>query len=45
MTNKHKAPAPKPGPTPFERMVDLTRRVVAVPKTEAIKKKPKRKRH
>lgn len=43
MTTKSKAPATKPEPTPLERMRDLTRRVIQVPKTEAVK--PKKRKH
>lgn len=37
-------PAPPAEPTPLERMTDLTRRVLAVPKAEAVKSKPKRRK-
>lgn len=44
MKQTPKAPAPKPEPTPFERMRQLTRLVVAVPKSELPnKRKPTRK--
>ncbi len=43
MTRK---PRTKPDPTPFEKMRELTRRLVAVPKSETAKRKrPKQKRH
>jgi hypothetical protein len=39
-------PAPPAEPTPLERMTDLTRRIIRVPKSEALKAKPTtRKRH
>jgi hypothetical protein len=37
-------PAPPAEPTPLERMTDLTRRVIAVPKSEVIKPKPKKRK-
>jgi hypothetical protein len=37
-------PKPKPDKTPFERMTELTRRLVAVPKSEIPKPTKKRKR-
>jgi hypothetical protein len=40
-----KAPAPKPGQSPFERMTELTRRVIGVPKSEAVKPKKALRRH
>ena len=33
-----------PGLTPFERMTELTRRIINVPKAEADRKRPKKKR-
>jgi len=43
MTRK---PRTKPNRSPLERMTDLTRRLVAVPKSEITKRKrPKRKPH
>jgi hypothetical protein len=43
MTDKSKAPASskRPEPTPFEKMTDLTRRIINVPKSEAIVKPKK----
>jgi hypothetical protein len=39
-----RTPRPKRTPTPLERMTELTRRLVAVPKSEITKRKrPKRK--
>ena len=40
-----KPPASLPDGSPFERMTELTRRLLAVPKAEAVvpKKRPKRK--
>ena len=39
-------PRTKPDPTPLEKMRELTRRLVAVPKSEIpTRKKPKPKRH
>jgi len=35
----------KPPKTPLERMTDLTRRLVAVPKSEIQKRKVKKRRH
>ncbi len=43
---KPKAPDETPDPKAFERMTEFTRRLVAVPKSELPKPKPrKRKRH
>jgi hypothetical protein len=40
-----KTPEPVPdGRTPMDRMADLTRRIVAVPKSEVVKAKPKPKK-
>jgi hypothetical protein len=46
MREPPKAPAPTtPEPSAFERMRDLTRRIIKVPKSEVAKRKTKRKRH
>jgi hypothetical protein len=45
MTDPPKAPAPKPEPSAFERMKELTRRIVAVSKSELPKPKRKRRNH
>ena len=37
-------PAPPAEPTPRERITDLTRRVLAVPKSEAVKPTPKKRK-
>lgn len=34
-----------PGLTPFERMTELTRRIVAVPKSELLAKPKRKKKH
>ena len=40
-----KAPADKPEPSAFEKMRELTRRIIKVPKSEVPRIKSKRKRH
>jgi hypothetical protein len=46
MKDNPKGPAETPDPKAFERMTEFTRRLVAVPKSELPKAKPKRrKRH
>ena len=46
MTDKRKAPAStKPEPTPFERMTDLTRRLIQVPKADVVKPKKALRKH
>jgi hypothetical protein len=42
MTDTPKAPATKPEPSAFERMKEFTRRLIAVPKSEIPKPKPKK---
>ena len=44
MTDTPKAPATKPELTAFERMKEFTRRLVAVPKSELPKPKPKKRK-
>ena len=39
------AEANEGGPTPLEKMTDLTRRIVHVPKSELPTRKPKKRRH
>jgi len=46
MTDTPRAPAAKPELSAFERMKEFTRQLIAVPKSELPKAKPKkRKRH
>lgn len=47
VTTPPKAPAPETAPEPsaFEKMRELTRRVVNVPKSELPKPKPKKRKH
>lgn len=41
-----RTPRPKPDPTPLQRMTELTRRLVAVPKSELQKqRKPAKRKH
>ena len=44
MSDTPKAPATKPELTAFERMKEFTRRLVAVPKSELPKRKPKKRK-
>jgi hypothetical protein len=39
-----KAPAPKPEPSAFERMKEFARRLIAVPKSEVAKAKPRKRK-
>jgi hypothetical protein len=45
MKDPSKAPAPKPEPSAFERMRELTRCVIAVPKSELPKLKRKKRKN
>lgn len=47
MTTKKAAPVPDKVPerTPFERMADLTRRIVQVPKSEVVREKKRKRKH
>jgi hypothetical protein len=44
MKDSPKGPAETPDPKAFERMTELTRRLVAVPKAELPKAKPKKRK-
>ncbi len=44
MKDSPKGPAEPPDPKAFERMTELTRRLVAVPKSELPKPRPKKRK-